>query len=236
MHYEIIFNHPSFVVINKPSGLLSIPDREGKEISLKKMLEEKYEKIYTVHRLDKETSGLILFAKNEDAHKKLSALFESRDIEKYYLGLVHGKMIQATGTINAALMEHPSGNGKMTTNVKGKASLTEYEVMDSFRLYSLVRFRIYTGRTHQVRVHAQYIGHSIVCDPLYGDAKPFYVSSLKRNFKLAKSAEEEKPLLHRLALHAWQLKFNLEDTPYFFEAPLPKDIKATLQQLRKAET
>lgn len=236
MHYETIFNHPAFIVINKPSGLLSIPDREGKEISLKKMLEEKYEKIYTVHRLDKETSGLILFAKTEDAHKKISALFESRDIEKYYLGLVHGKMSQATGSINAAIMEHPSGNGKMATNAKGKPSLTDYEVVDSFRLYSLVRFRIHTGRTHQVRVHAQYIGHSIVCDPLYGDAKPFYVSSLKRNFKLSKSAEEEKALLHRLALHAWQLKFNFEDKPYFFEASLPKDIKATLQQLRKAET
>ena len=88
MHINIIFENDDFVVVNKPSGLLSIPDRIGKELSLKDYLKERYGNIYTVHRLDRDTSGIILFAKTEESHKALSLLFESRDMEKIYVGLV----------------------------------------------------------------------------------------------------------------------------------------------------
>jgi len=96
MKYEIIFENDFLVAINKPAGLLSIPDREGKEISLKQILQEKYGQIFTVHRLDKATSGVIVFAKDEETHKQLSLLFESRDTEKIYYGLVHGSVSPAT--------------------------------------------------------------------------------------------------------------------------------------------
>jgi 23S rRNA pseudouridine1911/1915/1917 synthase len=105
--------------------------------------------------------------------------------------------------------------------------------LEQFRLYSWVQFQIHTGRTHQIRVHMQHIGHSIVCDDIYGDAKPVLLSSIKKNFKLAKIAEEEKPILSRLALHSFQLNFTYNDTAYALEAPIPKDLRALLQQLKK---
>jgi len=233
MHIDIIFENEDFVAVNKPSGLLSIPDRIGKELSLKDYLKERYGSIYTVHRLDRDTSGIILFAKTEESHKALSLLFEGRDMEKFYVGLVNGQMINSNGTIDAAIMEHPGKTTKMITHIKGKASITDYEVLESFRLFSWVQFQILTGRTHQIRVHMQHLGHSIVCDEIYGDSKPILLSNIKRNFKLAKAAEEERPILTRLALHSYKLKFALNDNKFELEAPVPKDLKALLQQLRK---
>lgn len=233
MQPDIIFENDSFIAINKPSGLLSIPDRLGQEISLKNILKEKKGNIYTVHRLDRDTSGIIVFAKTEEAHKQLSRLFEGREMEKYYQGLVYGKIVNPSGNIDAPIMEHPGKTTRMMTHAKGKASSTDYTVLESFRLYSWVEFRIHTGRTHQIRVHMQHIGHPIVCDEIYGDPKPVLLSSLKKNFKLAKTAEEEKPILSRLALHSHRLKFTLNNETFELEAPVPKDLRAVLQQLRK---
>lgn len=233
MHIDIIFENDDFVAVNKPSGLLSIPDRIGKELSLKDYLKERFGNIYTVHRLDRDTSGIILFAKTEESHKALSLLFEGRDMEKLYVGLVNGQMIHPKGTIDAAIMEHPGKTTKMITHIKGKASITDFEVLESFRLFSWVQFQIHTGRTHQIRVHMQHLGHSIVCDEIYGDPKPILLSTIKRNFKLAKTAEEEKPILSRLALHSFKLTFTLNENKFELEAPVPKDLKALLQQLRK---
>ncbi|MES1215955.1 MAG: RluA family pseudouridine synthase [Bacteroidota bacterium] len=245
MHLKdwIVFEDDDFIALNKPSGLLSIPDREGKDISLKKLLQEKYARpddpvgrgqIFTVHRLDKDTSGIIVFAKNETAHKHLSRLFEERQTEKIYLGLVMGTLINKKNSIDAPIAEHPVKKGLMIINKKGKQALTDYEVLEDFGIYSWVQFRIHTGRTHQIRVHMQNIGHAIVCDELYGDGKPVLISSLKNKFKLSKNELEERPILNRLALHAWQLKFiSLDGKKIELEAPLPKDLRAVLQQLNK---
>lgn len=233
MHLNIIFENEQFIAINKPSGLLSIPDRMGQEISLKDILKEKLGEIYTVHRLDKDTSGIIVFAKTEASHKELSTLFEGRSMEKFYVGLVYGNMMTPKGSIDAPIMEHPGKATKMMTHAKGRISLTDYELIEAFRSYSWVQFQIHTGRTHQIRVHMQHIGHSIVCDPIYGDAKPILLSALKRNFKLAKVADEERPILNRLALHSQRLKFTLNDEVFELEAETPKDLRAVLQQLRK---
>jgi 23S rRNA pseudouridine1911/1915/1917 synthase len=235
MRFEIIYEDEYLVAINKPAGLLSIPDREGKELSLKQMLQEKYGQIYTVHRLDKATSGVIVFAKDENTHKQLSLLFEHRGTEKTYYALVHGSIIPAKGKIEEPIMPHSSGNGKMMLHVKGKPAYTEYEVLEDFKRFSWTKFKILTGRTHQIRVHAQFIGHSVVCDELYGDANPVLLSSIKRKYNLSKSEVEERPILSRLALHSAALSFVLNDKDYFFEAPLPKDLKALLQQLRKLQ-
>lgn len=230
----IVFENEDFIALNKPSGLLSIPDRKGTDISLKVLLKENYGEIFTVHRLDKETSGLIIFAKNEATHKHLSGQFESRQTKKIYRGLVIGSLLEKKGSINFPIAEHPALNGTMIVHRKGKESLTDYEVLEDFGIYSWLQFQIHTGRTHQIRVHMKESGHPIVCDTLYGDGKPVLVSSLKTKFKLSKDAEEEKPILNRLALHAFQLSF--KDTGgdmIELEAPLPKDIRATLQQLAK---
>lgn len=231
---HILEEDENLVAINKPSGLLTIPDREGKEISLKQILKNKYGDIFTVHRLDKDTSGVVVFAKNEGSHKQLSQLFEGRETTKIYNGFVLGAPFQKSGTINEPIAEHPVKKGLMTVYKKGKESITEYEVLENFKLYSWMQFRILTGRTHQIRVHMKHLGHPIVCDELYGDGKAVFISSIKRKkFNLSKDTEEERPILSRLALHASKLKFELNNKTYELEAELPKDLKALLQQLRK---
>jgi len=137
-----ILDTPDLIALNKPSGLLSIPDREGKDISLKKLLIEKFGNIYTVHRLDKDTSGLIVFAKNETTHKLLSQQFEERQTEKIYLGLLIGSLTEKKGSINTLISEHPLKRGLMTVYKKGKKSLAVQRSSETFET-----------------LHAVYIGH-----------------------------------------------------------------------------
>jgi 23S rRNA pseudouridine955/2504/2580 synthase/23S rRNA pseudouridine1911/1915/1917 synthase len=233
---NIITETDQFLAVNKPAGLLSIPDREGKDISLKAILQEKYGEIFTIHRLDRGTSGVIVFAKTAESHQYFSKAFEERSVEKIYYGLVHGTLTVKKGTIELKMMQHPGKMGVMIVDRKGKNSVTDYEVEEEFGKFSLVRFQIHTGRTHQIRLHMQHLGHSIVCDETYGDKQPIMVSSIRRKYKLAKSEDEERPILSRLGLHAQRLQFvDPVGTTYNIEADMPKDMRALLQQLRKAK-
>jgi 23S rRNA pseudouridine955/2504/2580 synthase/23S rRNA pseudouridine1911/1915/1917 synthase len=131
-------------------------------------------------------------------------------------------------------MEHPTKPGTMVINRRGKAALTDYTVQEELGPYSLVQFRIHTGRTHQIRVHMQSLGHPIACDDLYGDGRPVLLSSIKRNFKLSRSQEQELPILARMGLHSQTLRFTDDaGTLHTLEAEMPKDMRALLQQLRK---
>jgi len=232
---SIIFENDDFIAVNKESGMLSIPDRHDEtQLSLYKFLNQKYGKIFIVHRLDRDTSGLILFAKNEPTHKYLSQLFEQRKIEKKYLGIVRGSMPEKKGSINEPIGEHPVKKGMMTISKKGKPSLTNYEVLEDYGVFSLVQFDIQSGRTHQIRVHTKSIGHPIICDELYGDGKPILLSSFKKKYKLSQNDLEERPIISRLALHSASLHFkDIHQKEFFIEAPMPKDMKALLQQLKK---
>jgi 23S rRNA pseudouridine955/2504/2580 synthase/23S rRNA pseudouridine1911/1915/1917 synthase len=231
---QIIFENDDFIAIDKPAGMLSIPDREQSEKSLKDILIEKYGHIFTVHRLDKDTSGLILFAKNERTHKYLSQLFEGRKIEKYYVGVVLGKPTEESGLIDAPISEHPLHKGLMNVHRNGKPSTTGYQVLESYKNYSLVSFQLFTGRTHQIRVHSKNIGHPLACDILYGDGKPVLLSSIKKKYKLSKHNEEERPLISRLALHSYKLIFEDENGKHHeIFAEIPKEFKALMQQLKK---
>ena len=180
----IVFENDDFVAINKPAELLSIPDRMQSEVSLKDMLITKYGNIFTVHRLDKDTSGIILFAKNETTHKFLSQAFEERRVEKYYQGIVHGSPAEKKGTIDAPISEHLVQKGLMVIHRNGKPSVTDYEVIEDHKSYSLLQFQLHTGRTHQIRVHCKNIGHPLACDALYGDGKPVLLSALKNTVSL----------------------------------------------------
>ena len=233
-NFSIVFENDDFVAINKPSGLLTIPDREQSEKSLKEFLIEKYGSIFTVHRLDKDTSGLVLFAKNENAHKYLSRLFEERKVEKYYLAVVTGMPVNKTGTIDAPITEHLTHKGLMTIHKSGKPSLTTYEVLDANKYFSLVSFQLHTGRTHQIRVHSKNIGHPVACDPLYGDGKPVLLSSVKKRFRLSKHDEKERPMINRLALHSYKLIFDdINGMKHELTAEMPKEFRALMSQLKK---
>ena len=236
MQIETLYEDEDIIVVNKPTGVLVIPDRfDENQPSLNKVLEAKFKtKVWVVHRLDRETSGVVLFAKNEDTHKYLSQLFEKHEIGKFYAGIVHGRVMPEQGSIDAAIIEHPVIKGKMITAKKGKASLTDYRVVEQWPLYALVQCQIHTGRTHQIRVHMQSLGHPIICDPLYGDGKPFLVSTIKKKYRVSDKDEEERPLLHRLALHAYRLHFFKKDgKEVIAEATMPKDMLACINQLNK---
>ncbi|RYZ50700.1 MAG: RluA family pseudouridine synthase [Sphingobacteriales bacterium] len=235
MKFDIIYEDDDIVAVNKPSGLLSIPDRYNDTIPcLYHQMAADYEQLFVVHRLDKDTSGLIVFAKNEESHKYMSQLFEGRFVEKYYLAIVNGKPIKEAGTIIAPIAEHPTRKGRMSVQKKGRFAHTDYELKQSWNGFSLLRLRIFTGRTHQIRVHMQHLGTSIVCDPFYGTGGTLLLSSIKKKFKLAENEEEEKPLLKRLALHASELKFtNAKNEPMVIVAPLPKDMSVAIKQLDK---
>eukprot|EP01035_Chromulina_nebulosa_P067687 gene67687-92709_t len=128
--FYILFENDEIVAVNKPSGMLTLPDRHDGELqSLRGILQAAYGQIFVVHRIDKDTSGVIVFAKNEITHKYLSQLFENRGIEKHYLGLVHGKPVPAEGSILEPLIEHPAKNGTMIVYRKGKPSHTDYKTV-----------------------------------------------------------------------------------------------------------
>jgi 23S rRNA pseudouridine1911/1915/1917 synthase len=230
---EILIENDEFIALNKPAGLLSVPDRTQSAPSLKDLLIEKYQQIFTVHRLDRETSGVIVFAKTADAHQHLSVIFQERQVEKTYFGIVWGVPSNSSGIIELPLQEHPAKNGTMIVHRKGKAASTGYEVVENFGKYAFMKFNLFTGRTHQIRVHMKETGHPILCDALYGDGKPVFVSALKRNYNHS-DFDEEKPILGRLALHAARLSFTDRQGKLFnIEAEMPKDLRALLSQMRK---
>lgn len=235
MKLEVVFENDAMIAFNKPSGLLSIPDRyDAEKENLHRFAEAKYGRLFVVHRLDKDTSGLILFAKNAETHKYLSGLFLSKDIEKYYLALVQGNPVATTDSIQKNIMPHPTLKGKMVINPKGKEARTDYEVVENFSGFAYLKLQIFTGRTHQIRVHMNHIGYPVVGDPIYGNLQAIYLSDIKKNFKLSQDELEERPILQRLGLHAFQLSFKDETGKgIYIEAPLSKDMNATLKQLRK---
>lgn len=236
MKSDRLYEDDDYIIVNKPARVLAIADRFDATLdSMRGILQQETgEKIFIVHRIDRETSGAMAFARNEAAHRHLSGLFERHEVGKFYAGLVLGTPSPDAGRIDAAIAEHQTVKGKMITAARGKASVTDYRVVESWPLHALVQWQIHTGRTHQIRVHMSSIGHPLVCDDIYGDGRPFLLSDIKRKYKISKHEEEERPLLSRLALHAYRLTFvTAEGRQVTAEAPLPKDIAACIAQLRK---
>ena len=233
---QIIYQDEDIVIVNKPPDFLSIPDRFSRQKpNLVAFLQQTFEKVYVVHRLDKETSGIICFALNEAAHRNLSQQFENRTVEKIYLALVKGIVHNEKGIIDKPIAKHRSIEGKMAISAKGKPSVTHYKVAERFRDYTLLEVEIKTGRMHQIRVHLQSESFPLAVDELYGGDTGFMLSSVKRQgYQIGKN-EEEKPLMSRCTLHAFRLSLNHPSTHrrISFEAELPKDFKAVINQLRK---
>lgn len=224
------------MVVNKPAMILTVPDRYAPgKFNLKDFLKERYGKIFVVHRLDKETSGALVFARHADAHRRLSLDFENRRVEKIYWALVQGQMVEDSGTIDKPLARSTVKYNKMLIHPRGKASRTDFRVLERFRYFTLVQARIHTGRLHQIRVHLASIGYPLAVDYLYGGRSEFKLSEIKRGkYKQGKEAQE-RPLMTRVSLHARSLGFTHPGTGQHlnFTAELPKDFRAVLHQLRK---
>lgn len=226
---DIIFENDDLIVVNKPAGMVVHPAAGhysgtlvnavlGYDPDLEGIGGE--ERPGLVHRLDKETSGLIILAKNERAHNWLQDQFRLRKVEKTYLALVDGKPPTPAGRVEAPIGRDPSHRKKMAivSPGKGREAVSEYKTLESFRNHTLLEFHPHTGRTHQIRLHCQFLGCPIVGDSVYG--KRTVTATIDRHF-----------------LHAFRLKIILpgEKSPRMFEADLPEELKNVLEEVKRYE-
>lgn len=231
---EIIYEDERIIAINKPAGYLTLPDRyDFSAPSLVRYLESIYEQIFVVHRIDKETSGLIIFAKDAESHKFLNEQFMEHSLQKIYHAVVRGSFNKDELEVDIPIMANPSGKAMMIPSARGKSALTIFRPIEKFRLATLLECDLITGRQHQIRVHCSTIGYPLLVDSLYSGVNDFYLSSIKRKFNLQKD-ESENPIIERLTLHSYSLKFEHPDGQELkLNAEYPKDFSILLKTLRK---
>jgi 23S rRNA pseudouridine1911/1915/1917 synthase len=215
----IIFEHEHFFILDKPAGwIVHAPHAYSKEVTVVDWLLAHYQELRhvgivdrpgIVHRLDKDTSGLLIIARTNYAHQQFGQLFHHRDIAKTYLALVQGRPSPDSGSIDLSITRDMATKVKMRvcapSSTGARKSLTHYAVVASYDDYSLLECRPVTGRTHQIRVHCAAIGHPLLGDELYG---------------------QSSPLMKRHALHAARLEFIFDGVQFSFSSPLPADMAA----------
>lgn len=234
--YEVIYKDDSIVVLNKRSGLLVAQDRYDPDAPrLDIEASKEFGQLFAVHRIDKDTSGIVVYARNAEAQRNISLQFQERTVEKVYHALVNGRPYWQDLHVDLYLL--PDGDGQHRTVVnrrQGKYSVTDFTLLGVCPPYSWIEARPLTGRTHQIRAHLNAQGLSIVCDPLYGgNTHPVFLSEIKRSWR--GDPFEERPLLKRLALHAYKITFShpVTNERMTFVAPYSKDMDSLRKQLAK---
>ncbi len=240
---DILFEDEHLLVINKPAGLTVHPGAGNHDQTLANaLIAYSKDKLSTfggefrpgiVHRLDKDTSGLIMVAKDDTTHQLLSEALSNRDVKRYYLALVFGCPTLRAGTIKTFIAKHHHDHTKMVvTKATGKEAITHYVMTESYLegKFSLLECKLDTGRTHQIRVHLHYKGFPVVGDPAYNEAQTKYLIRLSPEIKSLVQA------FKRQALHAYKLEFihPITEELMEFEIGLPKDIQTLCQQLENS--
>lgn len=244
---EVLVEDPDLLALNKPAGLLIAPDRWDKSrenlmgllhagIQLRKpwAVSHGFDYLANVHRLDAGTSGVVLLARNKPTLVALARQFHDQHPRKRYVALVAGRLPEETMQVNLPLAPSLVKPGlSVVDRGRGKAALTRFTVLETFKHTQLVQAEPATGRLHQIRVHLKAVGCPLVADHDYGTGFPLLLSELKRGYKM--KPEGERPLMARPALHAARLeiKHPTSGEPLVIEAPLPKDFTVALKYLRK---
>lgn len=221
---DVLYQDDDLIVINKPAGLVVHPGAGQREHTLVNALLFHFPRLSEiggkerpgiVHRLDKDTTGCLVVARTDQAHRSLSAQFAERTVEKFYLALIAGKLRKTAGTIEEKIGRHPVHRQRMSiASSRGRSAKTDYRVLSSSGEMSLVECKLHSGRTHQIRVHLHHLGHPVLGDKVYGG-------------RFAKS-------FPRQMLHAWKLGFRHPRNEAWkeFEAPMPRDFQDATASLR----
>lgn len=230
----ILFEDERVIVVNKPGGISSLSDRDT-EVNMQTLGKKYHPEATLAHRLDKHTTGALIFAKGTDNYRELAGAFARREVIKHYIALIHGSR-----DFEEEIIELPigtSGRGKARIDMEeGKDSLTVVDTAEKFRHATLVDCQPLTGRTHQIRIHFTAIGCPLVGDSLYG-GKDIFLSEIKRNYKFNRKLEES-PINDGFLLHARGIALPLpgDDSETSFIAPLPKKMETAVRILRKYDT
>ena len=227
----ILFENDDVIVVNKPPFLSSLDEREGGEVNLLRLAKGYWEDAQICHRLDKETSGALIIAKNPEAYRDISIQFEKRRVKKVYHAVIDGTHVFENLFVDLPILNSGKGNVSISRQ-EGKRAETWFQSLKYFKHYTLVECRPVTGRMHQIRIHLATQRASIAGDEMY-TGKPVFLSALKRKDHLGKD-QEELPIMKRFALHAYEVTFKLMDgKDITIHAPYPKDFETLLKLLEK---
>ncbi len=242
---DVLHEDDSIIVINKPANMIVHPGKGNYHGTLAGALQFHFDKLSDaagqyrpgiVHRLDRDTSGVLVVAKDNQVHHRLSSQFERREVQKEYRAIVSGRIEFDSDFIETHVRVHPHNREKMQVCQPGgnsREAVTFYEVIERFPQFTYVRLLPKTGRTHQLRIHMQHLGHAIVADRMYAGRRRLQTSELYDSI----DKQDSTILIQRQALHAFRLSFQHpdEDRPVEFEAPLPNDFQRTLRALEDTQ-
>lgn len=230
----IIHEDENLIVINKPPFIASLDEREGGEVNILRLAKRYHADAQICHRLDKDTSGVLLIAKNPETYRSVSIEFEKRRVNKIYHAIIQGTHIFEDLKVDLPILNQGNKNVSID-RANGKPAETIFNSIRYFKHFTLVECKPITGRMHQIRIHLATQRAAIVGDAMYR-GKPVFLSQIKkRGFTMAKD-QEELPIMKRFALHSRRADFSINGKSYSFEAEYPKDFATLLKQLEKFDS